>query len=347
MIAPPWLPIPPRGYGGIELVVYDLTEGLVRRGHEVLLFAPGNSRTSAELVPLAPEHIGQDWPAHARHLGQAFSKYAYARAFLRRAEIIHDHTLYHETALPVSAVHTLHGPTGHGAEIARRMCTDGQHNYFVAISHRQRQLYGEEGINFVGTVHNALDTTTAPFAAQKDGYLLFVGRANWEKGLDLAVRVAVRSKQRLVMAVKMTESHEQEYFRQHVAPHLDGSNITILGEITPQEKFELYKHASGTLFTSQWEEPFGLVMTESMACGTPVLALRRGAAPEVIRHGETGFLCESEDEMVEYAAQVSRLDPFACREHVERNFSVDKMAAEYEQAYRRATAGVVAAPSLN
>ena len=333
MIAPPWLPIPPTGYGGIELVAYDLTEGLVERGHDVVLLAPGDSKTSARLVPTIEKHIGQDWPGYAAAINTAFSSYAYARAFLEKVDIVHDHTLHHQVDFPLPAVHTLHGPRVHGHAKAVEMSAKGR-NYFVAISHRQRELYGEEGINWVGVVHNAMNVASMPFSTRKNGYLLFVGRANWEKGLDLAVRVAVKARQRLVMAVKMTEGHEREYFAREVQPWIEKGDVTLLGEITPQEKLALYRDASCTVFSSQWEEPFVLVMTESMACGTPVVALRRGAAPEVIVDGVTGFVCADEDEMVEAVRRARELDPLACRQHVEQNFSVAKMAAEYEKIYQ-------------
>jgi glycosyltransferase involved in cell wall biosynthesis len=337
MIAPPWLPIPPTGYGGIELVVYDLTEGLARRGHEVLLLAPGNSQTTGRLVSIIDQHIGQDWPGHAKAISSAFSYYSYARAFLEQVDVVHDHTFYHQTDFPVPSIHTLHGPRVWGYDRAVKMSAEGQ-NHFVGISHRQRELYGEGDINWAGVVHNAMDVSRMPFSDKKDGYLLFVGRANWEKGLDLAVRVAVKAKQRLVMAVKMTEGHEREYFAREVEPWMEKGDVTLLGEITPEEKCELYRDASCTVFSSQWEEPFGLVMTESMACGTPVVALRRGAAPEVIVDGVTGFLCDDEDGMVLAVRRARELSPKDCRSHVEHRFSPEKMAAEYEGIYQRVAA---------
>jgi glycosyltransferase involved in cell wall biosynthesis len=334
MICPPWLPIPPTGYGGIEIVAYDLAEGLVERGHEVLLLAPGDSHTSARLIPIIERHIGQDWPGYAAPISTSFSDYSYARAFLERADVVHDHTMHHQTAYPLPAVHTLHGPRVWGHDRAVQMSASGR-NHFVGISHRQRELYGESGINWAGVVHNAMNAAAMPFSAKKDGYALFVGRANWEKGLDLAVRVAVKAKQRLVMAIKMTEAFEREYFAREIQPWIDQGDVTVLGEITPAEKNALYRDASCTIFSSQWEEPFGLVMIEAMACGTPVVALRRGAAPEVIADGVTGFVVDDEDAMVEAVGKMRQIDPFACREHVERNFSVAKMAAEYEAIYRQ------------
>lgn len=338
MIAPPWIPIPPSGYGGIELVVYDLIEGLVRAGHEVFLYGTGDSTTSATLIPIIDRHIGQEWPVEvSRPLFLTFSRYAYARAFLERVDIIHDHTDFQELELPVpKSVYTLHGPAVPSAVKKAKSIMASGRGGLVAISHRQRELFEAKGVEFAGTVHNAMDARAMPFRAEKESFLLFIGRANWEKGLDLAVRVAGRAGLPLVMAVKMTETQEQEYFHEHVDPWLArGANVTLLGEITPQEKFDLYCRAKGTLFSSQWEEPFGLVMTESMACGTPVIALRQGAAPEVIVDGVTGFLCDDEDGMVEAVGRLDGIDPRACRRHIEKHFSVEEMARGYEAVYRR------------
>ena len=347
MLAPPWLPVPPTGYGGIELVVAQLADGLAARGNDVLLFAPGDSRTRAHLLPLVPASVGQDYPLHIKDaLMFATAHYAYARAVLENAVLVHDHlVLASDSDLDIPVIHTLHGPAdGRNAdgvsfaEVCRRASARRRSEFYVAISHRQRELYGEAAINCAGTVHNAVDLTMAPFRAEKDDYLFFIGRANWEKGLDLAVRVAGRTGKRLVMAVKMTEEHEREYYRQHVEPRTDQIALELLGEITPQEKFALYSKAQGTLFTSQWEEPFGLVMVESMACGTPVIALRRGAAPEVIRDGETGYLCSDEDELVAAVGKLGTIDPHRCREHMAQNFSIEHMAAGYEAAYAQALA---------
>ena len=343
MVAPPWISLPPAGYGGIELVVADLTEALVRQGEEVLLFAPGDSRTTARLIPSLPRHSGQDWPWEiAQLLFWASSNYAFARATLEGADLVHDHTLM-ETDQPVLRVHTLHGPAvPEIVERCRRIGASGR-DYFVAISHRQRELYGDD-LPWAGVVHNGVAVDPAPFTAAKDDYLLFIGRANWEKGLDLAIRVAMRAGKRLVMAVKMTEEHERAYYDEQVEPWLErGGRIELLGEITPEERCALYRDAAGTLFTSQWEEPFGLIMPESMACGTPVLALRRGAAPEVILDGVTGFLADDEDGLVAAAGRLGELDPHACRRHAAEHFSVDTMAGGYLEVYRRVLSGQVGA----
>lgn len=351
MVTPVWLPIPPKGYGGIELVAYDLVEGLVKRGHEVKVYGTGDSTTSGKLIPLVERHIGQDWPEQRNALNDAFAEAAYAQAFLDQADVIHDHTYHHSTGnYGMKVIHTLHGPVVWGQQKAIEMSREeNNRNSFVAISERQRELYCEGNvgpINWMPTVLNGIDVDTIPFKEKKDDYVLFVGRANWEKGLDLAVRVAVKAGKKLVMAIKMTERFEQEYFKQHVEPYLSSGNIEVLGEITPQEKFELYLNATGTIFSSQWEEPYGLVMPESMACGTPVVALRRGAAPELISHGKTGFIVDTEEEMVEAVKKFETIDPHTCRKHVKEHLSVDQMVEGYLKVYEKAIAEKVREEAL-
>lgn len=339
LVAAPWIALPPGGYGGIELVVSNLTEALVGLGQDVLLFAPGDSRTAARLLPTLPRHCGQDWsPEIAMPLFWATSSYAYARALVEGADLVHDHTLM-ETDLPITRLHTLHGPANDEViERCRRIGATG-HDYFVAISRRQRELYGDD-LPWAGTVYNGIEVEAAPFSADKGDYLLFIGRANWEKGLDLAVRVAMRAEKRLVMAVKMTEAHERDYYREQVEPWLGrGGAIELRGELTPAEKFALYRDAAATLFTSQWEEPFGLVMPESLACGTPILALRRGAAPEVIVDGVTGFLADDEDGLVEAVSRLHEIDPQACREDAKGRFSTTAMAQGYLALYQQLVGG--------
>ncbi len=338
MIAPPWLSIPPKGYGGIERVIYDLTEGLARRRHKVLLFAPGDSQTSGTLVPIVKKHLGQNLPPEA--LFPIFSlaaQYSFARAAYEGVDLVHGHTLQ-ETEIKVPIVETLHGP---GTAEVKKRCkklSDKRGYHFVAISKRQKELYGR-GVKIAGVVYNGIDTTKIKYKENKSGYLYFIGRANWEKGLDLAVRVAVKAGLNLVMAIKMTEDHEKKFYKKEVQPWLNKykkkNSFKFYGEITPKQKYDLYRNATATLFTSQWEEPFGLVMTESMACGTPVLALRKGAAPEVIVNGKTGFVVDTEAEMVKAVGEIGKLKPRDCRRHVEKNFSLEKMAREYEAIYRK------------
>ncbi|MGH2829564.1 MAG: glycosyltransferase family 4 protein, partial [Actinomycetota bacterium] len=208
--------------------------------------------------------------------------------------------------------------------------------HLVAISEAQRAFCPD--LNYAGTVYNGIDTNLYPFRKDKEDYLLFLGRVNKEKGPEIAIEVAARAGMKLKMAVKMSEQFEQEYWREVVEPRLTGSE-EILGEISVTEKAALLAGARATLFPIQWPEPFGLVMTESMACGTPVLAFPLGAAPEVILDGVTGFLPPDVDGMISAIGRLDQIDPTACRAHVESKFGADTMSAGYEQIFERILSG--------
>ncbi len=351
VVAPPFIPIPPPGYGGTELVIYNLVEGLKRLGHKVFLFAPLESGTSAdEFFPYVEDKNVSLTLASAIEVKtiacELGTKYAYGMAGYRGADIIHDHTLSNNiTSIP--SIHTLHGP---GTEGAVKKCAEISRNplnHFITISGRQQEIYRtlSRDINFAGTVYNSIDVNRTSWSETKEDFLLFVGRINWEKGPDMAIRVAAKLKDPLVMVVKMSEQFEKDFFSRDIQPLMERFPKKIevkLYEEPPQDfKFKLYQKAKCTLFTSQWEEPFGLVMIESMASGTPVVALRRGAAPEVIKDGVSGFVVDNEDEYVEAVRESSKLSPRECRAHVEKFFSVEKMAADYVSQYRKIIGGKI------
>lgn len=333
MIAPPWSPLPPQRYGGIELVVSMLTEGLVGRGHEVTLFASGDSVTRAHLSYIfarAPFEQIADGSLEVVH-----SLDAYTRA--REFDLIHDHdglasgamgALVHRlVGTPVVA--TLHGPADTATqEFLSSLRSDLE---FIAISDYQR--LGFPDLRFAGTIPNAIDVEHMPFSAEKDDYLLFVGRMVANKGAHTAIEVARRLNQRLIMCGKVNEGPEREYYAARVEPYLD-ERVHFRGEVDHDTKVELYRRARCTLFPIEWPEPFGLVMIESLACGTPVIAMRRGAVPEVMEHGRTGFIVETVDEMVEAARHIDEINPADCRKAVEERFGSEAFLSAHEEAYR-------------
>ena len=346
IIAPPWIPVPPPRYGGIELVVYNIAEGLTALEHEVLLFAPKYSKVSCKLLPYLEQqqfHFGLESPLREKlFVGELAGKYAYAMAAYEKVDIIHNHMLSMSPEnIDIPVVHTLHGPANEATvkkcvEFSKRL-----NNYFVAISNKQKENYTtlNSNINFIDTVHNSIDVKSISWNAKKEDFFLFVGRVNWEKGLELAIRVASKSNISLVMAVKMSEDFEKEFFKEKIKPLIDKypkGLVLKLHEDLPREMIQdLYRRAKCTLFTSEWEEPFGLVMIESMACGTPVIGLRRGAVPEVIADGKTGFVVDTEDEMVQATKNIDKIKPQNCRKHVEENYSREKMAENYISAYKK------------
>ena len=329
-IAPPWYPIPPKGYGGIELIVSQLADGLAENGHDVVVYASLDSKSKAKVKGIfkkAPSaQIGQVYP----DVLHVLNAYRDAHQF----DIIHDHSgligPVVGSFVDKPVLFTLHGPATDNAKRLFKLIGKGV--YFNSISKYQQKCFGD--MNWVGTVYNSIDTNAYSLCAQKDGYLLFLGRMNKEKGADVAVNVARRLNKKLVMVTKITEKQEKEYFERNVEPLLN-KDIVLMGEVDIKTKARLYAQASCTLFPIQWPEPFGLVMIESMATGTPVVAMRDGAVPEVIDDGKTGFIVGSEDEMVERVKEVGEISPEACRLSVEERFSQNRMVADYEKIYQK------------
>ena len=333
-IAPPWIAVPPLGYGGIEWVVALLADEFAARGHDVTLFASGGSVTKAKLDSVfdpapGPTKIGDTY----LEVMHAFHAYERAGEF----DVIHDHSGMVGLAIAASVghnvVHTVHGPLIEDALRWYRMVS-GRVD-FVAIS--DSQMKPGPDLSWAGRVYNGIPVERYPFRTDKEDFLLFVGRVNREKGPEVAVDVARRTGARLVMAAAIKEKFEQAYWDENVKPILTGKE-EILGEITVDEKADLMARARAVLFPIQWEEPFGLVMAEANACGTPVLAFPRGAVPEVIADGETGFLCADAAAMSEAVGRVEEIDPHACRARVEKMFSAQAMTSGYEDVYARVLA---------
>ena len=332
-VCPPWLAVPPKGYGGIEWVVSLLTEGLVAAGHDVTLFASGDSSTTAHLEAVFDEAPGSaminDITLDATHA--MFSM----RDVASRFDVLHVHSPFSSLAAavqtPVPAVHTLHG--AFVPEMSRLYEQVADRAWFVAISEAQRRT--NEALRYAGVVYNGIDLDAYRLIREKEDYLLFLGRAAPEKGWRRAVETARRTGMRLVSAVKIAHPTEEEEWEREIRPILpDGSEV--LGEITFAEKAELLGRARAVLFPIDWAEPFGLVMTEAMACGTPVIATPRGSVPEVIVDGETGWIVDVErypEEAADRLSHLDEIDPDVCRERVRRLFSKEAMVAGYERIY--------------
>lgn len=323
--------VPPQRYGGVELIVSHLCEGLIRRSHQVTLFASGDSQTSAELVSASPialrlnPHLKKD-PYQALQLSQVLER-------SHQFDLIHFHTNYltlpFGECLQTPFLHTLHyGYAGGSEQLYKRH----HHQCFISISQAQRQHLPQ--LNYVSTVYNGIDINKYPFQPdpQQPPYLAFLGRLSPLKGTKEAIIVAKQAGWLLKMAGKVDQG-DRDYFEQELVPHIDGEQIQYLGEVSNAQKVDLLANASATLFPIAWNEPFGLVMLESMCVGTPVVALNKGSVPEVIADGQTGRVCNSIEEMVSAIPEAVYLDRKLCREYVVNRFGIEKMLDGYEAAY--------------
>jgi glycosyltransferase involved in cell wall biosynthesis len=324
VIAPPWAPIPPTLYGGIELVVDRLATGFHDAGHEVLLFATGDSTCPVPREYVLEHAEGGRIGSAVIELRHVIGAYDAAQGF----DVVHDHTLmgplYSERYPNLHVVTTIHGPFNDDLrDIYARMAPRVP---IVAVSHAQRKPAPE--IPVARVIHHGIDVADFPIGTGDGGYCVFLGRLAPDKGAGRAVDVARKADMPLKIVGKMREPIERDYFEQHVAPYLN-DDIEYLGEVDHGDKLELLAGATAMLFPIRWNEPFGLVMIESLACGTPVLAFPEGAAPEVIEDGRTGFLCHDEAQMAELLEQVDTLDRTACRAAVEGYFSTSRMVREH------------------
>jgi glycosyltransferase involved in cell wall biosynthesis len=333
-IAPLWERVPPPAYGGIELVVSLLTDELVRRGHEVTLFASGDSLTLANLISVHPRALRLDSTVKDYNIYEVLQlALVYERA--EDFDIIHSHTGYTPLAytnlVKTPTVHTLHGIFTPDNE---KIFKYAKKQPYISISDSQREPRLD--LNYVSTVYNGIDVSSYEFYPKpiNEPYLAFLGRMSPEKGPHLAIEIAKKTGWRLKMAGKV-DTVDVEFFEKEIKPHIDGEQIQYLGEANHAEKNVLMGGAVATLFPITWREPFGLVMVESMASGTPVIAMRMGSTEEVIADGETGFLCNNMQDCVSAIDQVVRLNRYACRRYVENHFSVKQMTDGYEAVYQQ------------
>jgi glycosyltransferase involved in cell wall biosynthesis len=340
-VAPLFEAVPPGAYGGTERVIATLCDALVARGHEVTLFAPETSETAAKLEgfgpPLRERLSGEELVDLAPHLHLQMLAELSGRA--EEFDVVHSHldiwtfpfTLLHDTP----AVVTMHGRLD--LAYLRELLPKYDSVPLVSISDDQRRAVADLGLTWAGTVYNGLDFTAYQGVRHDpDGYLGFVGRISEEKGPLTAIEVARRTGLPLRMAAKV-DPLDEDYYEEDVKPQM-GPDVDFIGEIEERDKPAFYAGARATLFPSDWPEPFGLVMIESLAAGTPVIALRRGSVPEVIEDGVTGFICDDVDDMVRATERIGEIDPEECRRHAER-FSGDAMCRGYERVYESLVGG--------
>lgn len=332
-VAPAWESVPPPSYGGTEAVVHVLVEELVRRGHDVTLWAAGDSGTSANLRWCVPRSLRSAPGLESKEI-YAWQHCALSLAGARDYDLVHNHAGEEVMALShlipdvpmLTTMHCLISPE-------RKFVWDYYRGYYNTISWAERKIMPQvKRATFGGVVYNGIDVASFPFQQEKEDYLLFLSRISMEKGPHLAVEVAKRTGRRLIIAGKVDQA-DYDFFVSTLAPLIDGEQVVFLGEANARMKRELYRKAYCVLMPIVWDEPFGLVMVEAQACGTPVIAFNRGAAPELIRDGFTGFVVEDVDEMAQAVHYVPNIDPQACRRHVERSFDAQLMTDNYLRLY--------------
>lgn len=333
VVAPPWLPVPPPAYGGTELVLDGLCRGLSAAGHDVLLFTTGDSSCPVERASVFATAPGTDHihpESELRHV-----LVAYSTALEWGADVVHDHTLVgplyastEHSGLPV--VTTNHGPfIGELRPIYRQIAGRVP---IVAISRHHASGAAEAGIPVAKVIHHGIDLGHYPPGPGDGGYALFLGRMNPDKGVARAIGVAQQAGMPLRIAAKMREPEERDYFEAVVEPLL-GGDVEYVGEVGGTDKLDLLGHATCLLNPLAWSEPFGMVMIEALATGTPVIATPHGSAPEIVEDGQTGFLRAGDEGLVGALGAAADLDRGACRAAAEARFAKDRMAADHVELY--------------
>ncbi|HEX5690231.1 MAG TPA: glycosyltransferase family 4 protein [Roseiflexaceae bacterium] len=338
-VAPMYEAVPPHRYGGTERVVSYLTEELVRRGHTVTLFASGDSRTSARLSPTTnralrerftlKEMQNQAFPLHLAMLGEVMQR---AHEF----DVIHNHVDYlswpFAPFVDTPMLTTMHGRLD--LDYLPSVLQRYPNTSLVSISHHQRMPLAPSRPNWVGTVYNAIPVADFPFSDTPGDYLLYLGRITPEKRPDWAVEIAIRTGIPLVVAAKV-DPYDQEYYEREIKHLFEHPLVTYVGEVDEHEKRQLLVNAYALVFPIDWPEPFGMVMIESLACGTPVLAMNCGSVPEILSHGINSLVGGSVSELVAMAPMLGMLNRHACRREAEDRFDSSVMASNYEQVYQR------------
>lgn len=331
-IAPLIESVPPRLYGGTERVVSYLTEELVKQGHDITLFASGDSETSAELVPVVDRSLRLDQSGDP--LGYHILLLQQLAKRIDEFDVVHFHIDYLHFSLArllaFPQLTTLHGRL----DIPGLQPIFDEFNDMPVISISDHQRTPLPQANWLSTIYNGVPKETYTFRPEPGRYLAFLGRISPEKRVDRAIEIAIRTGMELKIAAKI-DKVDEEYFENEIKPLLKHPLVEFIGEINETEKNEFLGNAYCLLFPIDWPEPFGLVMIEAMACGTPVIAYRRGSVPEVMHHGETGFIVDDISDAIDAVEKIGTISRFCCRHIFETRFSSSRMAADYIKSYER------------
>lgn len=331
--------VPPLRYGGTELVVSNVVENLVSLGHEVTLLATGDSRTAARLVPIFKRPLREISELKDLTLRDTYKFIGVGKVVSYLAknkfDVVHNNIgwrlLPFEEILGCPVVTTLHGPLD--IPYQQRVYGEYKNSRYVSISLNQRKPMSE--LNFIANVYNGIEVDKFKFFAKSKDYFAFLGRMSPEKGAVQAIKIAKAAGVKLLMAAKV-DAVDEDYFKKEVEPLIDEDQIKFVGEVDHEGKVELLGNARALLAPIQWEEPFGLFFVEAMACGTPVISMRRGSVPEIVIDKKTGFICDSLEEAIEKTREIDKIDRDFCHKHVQENFSAAHMAEAYVKAYEKA-----------
>jgi glycosyltransferase involved in cell wall biosynthesis len=336
LLAPPFESVPPRLYGGTERVVFELARGLQARHVETTVFASGDSTVPGRLVPVTGTALRLRQPPVFDVAAHQLQMLAIVAEHASEFDVIHNHNdgwmlpLHRMTTTPMLT--TLHGRLDlPDLQLSLRAFREGK---FISISDSQR--HPAPGLNWAGTIHHGLDLTRFQFHPEPGKYLAFLGRISFEKRPDLAIQIAKQAGVPLKIAAKVETGRDQEYFESMIRPHIDGRNVEFIGEISESEKSEFLGGALGLVFPIDWPEPFGLVMIESLACGTPVLARPMGSVPEILKDCTTGYLDLDTSRLARRVHDLERIDRIGCRRWVNERFSVERMVEDHLNVYHRA-----------
>lgn len=344
-VSPLWYPVPPKGYGGTEFVVSKLTEGLVKRGHKVTLFASGDSKTSAKLVSVTDKNLysrNVPWLAPNYNIQNLIEAFSREKDF----DIIHTHIdqfdLLFRVHSKVPTVATLHNMiwarwrkrTGEWYDL--EAVTKNYSRYpklpYIAISNKYREVCPAK-IRFAKTIYHGVNAEQLKFNKKPSDYFVWLGRIVDIKGPHIAVELARKLGLKLVIAGVLRSENDEAYYRREIKPYLS-SKIKSVGALNnPKEKSRVLGNAKALIYPLLWDEPFGIVLSEAMATGTPVIAFNRGAAGEIVKHGETGFLVKNKQQMIRAIKNIDSISRAKCRERVEKNFSIEKMVENHEKLY--------------
>ncbi len=343
-ISPLNLPIPPKKYGGTERIIFWLCEELKKMGHEIFLFGTGDSKVSCNLIPIIKKSLWEN-----KKIKEHTPYYALEMATISqmaeklKLDILHDHlgplslTLYGKLKIPI--IHTLHVPFQEKED--RIFVYQKLRAKLVSISFSQRKP--APNLNYVANIYNGIDISQFPFNKKPKNYFIWVGELSQRKGILEVIQIAKKAKINLYIAGRIPppqQTKDHQFFKKFIEKNLNKGKIRYLGELSTRKLSYYYKRALAFLYPLQWEEPFGLVMVESMACGTPVIAFKRGSVPEIVKDKVTGFVIEpfkkgrqNFEDFIFAIESISAIKRENCREWVEKNFTKEKMVKEYEKVY--------------